>query len=177
MISSFSHCGGRSDSNASLCTLSPPGKSKEKFPGTALNKSLVEKDRNSSSVFLRNNPRRSWRWGRIAGGSTVKLVDEGAEPPERARRVKMGASFWVRLMPAPSPVSDDSTCGARLDCAVWGGGSSSKPPEGSPAPSLLATAAFNQYCCCSVLLAKRFSCEISSRHRASSGKPSVPKLS
>jgi len=34
MISSLSHCGGRSESRASLCTESPPGKEREKVSGT-----------------------------------------------------------------------------------------------------------------------------------------------
>ena len=69
------------------------------------------------------------------------------------------------------------SCGAILDGAVAGLALSSRPPVRSPAASLLATAAFNQYCCCSVLLAKSSSGWISSRHLASSGRPSVPKLS
>ncbi len=33
MISSLSHCGGRSDSRGSLCTVSPPGKERLKVSG------------------------------------------------------------------------------------------------------------------------------------------------
>ena len=89
----------------------------------------------------------------------------------------LGGGFLGRAVRLLDAVLAAGTCWVVLDCGVNGESSSRKPPAKSPAASLLATAAFNQYCCCSVLLSNRSSCEISSRQRAFSGSPSVPKLS